>query len=94
MRTALASVRERPAALEALKRECERLVRYTETRYAECKASADQAISEFGKAIGAQESLPHEVEQIFMARYVLEAERADHDVKIARRLRDMAYAGQ
>ncbi len=92
MRTALASLTGRPGALTALRRECDRLVQYAETRYDTCKASADQAVSESRKAIGANEPLPQEVEKFFMAYYLLELERADQDLKIVRRLREMSNA--
>ncbi len=90
MRAALASLRGRPGTLDALKRECVRRVQYAEARYAGCKTAADQAVNEFRKAIGANEPLPQEVEKLFMAYYLLELERAEHDLKLARRLREMA----
>lgn len=47
-------------------------------------------MSEFRKAIGSTDPRPQAVEKFFMSYYILELERAEEDLKIARIRRDIA----
>jgi hypothetical protein len=89
-RDALANLAGHPNALATFRSECERLVQYAQGRVAACKATADQAVAEFRKAIESNAPLPEQLEKFFMAYYILELERAEDELKIAIRRRDLA----
>lgn len=91
-REVLACAQGNPGRRAALKRECERQLRYAQDRFEACKKAADEAVAEFREAIAASEPLPQRVEEHFMAYYILEVEDADDRLKIMRRLLDMADA--